>query len=163
MSWGIHIEHGGLSFSAAHFISLEGEIEPLHGHNYGVSVHIESNALTSQSYVLDFGVVKRELRAVIAQFDHRFLLPLHNPFMQVSEEKGSWRMVLPNGEQFLFPASSVTALNIDNATAERLAELLALQLRERLQRYGNTALLTMKVGIAETETQTAFYTVSLSE
>jgi hypothetical protein len=33
-SWKILIERGNLEFSAAHFITFEGECEPLHGHNW---------------------------------------------------------------------------------------------------------------------------------
>ena len=46
-SWKILIERGNLGFSAAHFITMEGRCEPLHGHNYGVRVEV-SGGLTDK-------------------------------------------------------------------------------------------------------------------
>jgi hypothetical protein len=33
MSWKVVVGGGNLEFSSAHFITFEGECEPLHGHN----------------------------------------------------------------------------------------------------------------------------------
>src|SRR5579859_2816774 len=70
MSWKILIERGNLEFAAAHFITFEGECEPLHGHNYGVRVEA-AGPLTSDSYVLDFVVLKDIVRALCREWDHR--------------------------------------------------------------------------------------------
>ena len=52
-----------LKFAAAHFIAYPGFREPLHGHNYQVSVRVEAD-LGADGYVLDFGLVKRVARAL---------------------------------------------------------------------------------------------------
>src|SRR5260221_5517705 len=83
MSWRILIERGNLEFSAAHFITFDGECEPLHGHNYGVRVEAEG-PLTADSYVFDFVVLKDLVRTLIKLWDHRFLLPLHNPHLRIA-------------------------------------------------------------------------------
>ena len=159
MSWKIVVEHGNLSFSAAHFITLEGAYEPLHGHNYGVHVEITGETLTADSYLLDFGVVKAILRSLIAELNHRFLLPLQNPYIQVRRDGDEWELRLRDGTRYVMPNNSVVALAIDNVTAERLAELFATRLAAALHQRGATNLATIMVGIAETDMQRAYHTL----
>jgi 6-pyruvoyltetrahydropterin/6-carboxytetrahydropterin synthase len=173
MSWKILIERSNLNFSAAHFITFAGECEPLHGHNYGVRVEA-MGPLTADSYVLDFVVLKDIVRALCRQWDHRFLMPLHNPYLRVTRHRADWEIEytgdvaqLPNAPtapiRYLMPAWSVVALDADNATAERLAELMARGIADELRRRGEGgALASLTVGIAETEAQTAFYTLDLT-
>lgn len=157
MSWKITIAGGNLSFSAAHFISLDGGFEPLHGHNYGLSAEVTGDTLTAESYLLDFGVIKALLRGLIGEVNHRFLLPLRNPHMRVLATEREWELRLENGERYVMPRSSVVALAVDNATAERLAEYFAHRLLDALRERGVTNIQTITVGVAETETQTAYH------
>ncbi len=157
MSWKIRIERGNLSFSAAHFITLEGTYEPLHGHNYGVSAEITSDNLTDDSYVLDFGVVKAIVRSLIAEVNHHFLLPLNNPHLDICSTDREWEIRMGDGARFVLPRASVVALDVDNATAERLAEYFAGRLVAELHQRGVRHLGIVTVGIAETEMQTAYF------
>ena len=61
-----------LKFAAAHFIAYPGFREPLHGHNYQVSVRVEAE-LGPDGYVLDFGLVKRVAQALCEELDERVL------------------------------------------------------------------------------------------
>jgi 6-pyruvoyltetrahydropterin/6-carboxytetrahydropterin synthase len=161
MSWSILIERGNLGFSAAHFITFDNECEPLHGHNYGVRVEA-SGELTSDSYVFDFVTLKNIVRALCKEWDHRFLLPLHNPHLQVSQRDDCWDVAYGDNTQYTFPTSAVVTLPTDNATAERLAQLLAGRIHETLLARGiGESLERLRVGIEETEMQTAFYTLDL--
>src|SRR5262249_40417089 len=63
-----------LKFAAAHFIAYPGFREPLHGHNYQVSVRVEAD-LGPDGYVLDFGLVKRVAKALCEELDERVLVP----------------------------------------------------------------------------------------
>jgi 6-pyruvoyltetrahydropterin/6-carboxytetrahydropterin synthase len=170
MAWKILIERGNLEFSAAHFITFEGECEPLHGHNYGVRVEAEGE-LTADSYVVDFVVMKDITRTLIKRWDHRFLLPLKNPHLRISEQEDAWELEFA-GEQaeafthehgrirYQLPKWSVAPLPMDNATAERLAERLALDIVDELRaRDVGDALTSLTVGVEETAMQTAFYTL----
>lgn len=174
MSWKILIERGNLGFAAAHFITFEGECEPLHGHNYGVRVEADG-PLTADSYVLDFVVLKDIVRGLCKQWDHRFLLPLHNPHLRVTDRTDAWEIEyigdlssIPNAPdapiRYIMPKWTVVPLPVDNATAERLAERLALRIVHELRRRGlGQALERLMVGIEETEMQTAFYTLDPRE
>ncbi len=174
MSWKILIERGNLEFAAAHFITFEGECEPLHGHNYGVRVEA-SGPLTADSYVLDFVVLKDIVRSLCKQWDHRFLLPQQNPHLRVTDRNDAWEIeytgalsAIPDAPdapiRYLMPKWTVQPLPVDNVTAERLAELLARRILQELRRRGvGDALDRLMVGIEETKMQTAFYTLDPRE
>jgi 6-pyruvoyltetrahydropterin/6-carboxytetrahydropterin synthase len=162
MTWSIVIERGNLGFSAAHFITYEGRCEPLHGHNYGVRVEA-AGSLTADSLVVDFIAFKDVVRELCKAWDHRFLLPLQNRHLKVAERGDSWEITFDATTRYVLPAASVVALPIDNATTERLAELLAYRIAEALRAQGMDDTLTrLTVGVEETEMQTAFYTLALA-
>lgn len=161
MSWKIFVERGNLSFSAAHFITLEGSHEPLHGHNYGICAELTGETLTSDSYLLDFGIVKQTLREFIREVNHRFLLPLLNPHMTITHTETEWEIRLYDGSRFVIPDASVVALDLDNITAERLAEYFASRLVSTLHDRGYHHLTTVTIGIAETDMQTAYHTIAI--
>jgi 6-pyruvoyltetrahydropterin/6-carboxytetrahydropterin synthase len=161
MSWKVLIERGNLEFSAAHFITFEGECEPLHGHNYGVRVEAEGE-LTSDSYVVNFVTLKAIVRPLLKDWDHRFLLPLRNPHLRIAERDDAWDVEYDAHTRYTLPKSSVVPLPVDNVTAERLAELLAGRIVDHLRASHQGASLTcLTVGIEETAMQTAFYTRDL--
>ena len=161
MAWKILIERGNLGFSAAHFITFNGECEPLHGHNYGVRVEL-SGSLSPDSYVFDFVTLKGIVRTLCKDWDHRFLLPLHNPTLRISERDSFWEIEYDSTTRYVMPRSSVVPLDVDNATAERLAEALARRIVAALTERGGVGTLdTLTVGIEETEMQTAFFTLDL--
>lgn len=161
MSWKILIERGNLEFSAAHFITFEGQCEPLHGHNYGVRVEA-SGELTPDSYVIDFVVLKNIVRGLIKEWDHRFLLPLNSSHMHITEHEDAWELEYDTHNHYVLAKLSVVPLPVDNATAERLAEQLALRIVAALSERGvSHTLERLTVGIEETQMQTAFYTLDL--
>lgn len=163
MSWKILIERGNLGFSAAHFITFDGECEPLHGHNYGVRVEA-AGELTSDSYVFDFVTLKNIVRSLCKEWDHRFLLPLQNPHLRVTEQNDAWEITYDARTHYVLAKSAVVPLPVDNATAERLAQLLAAGIVRELRERGiGESLARLTVGIEETEMQTAFYTLDLRE
>lgn len=170
MSWKILIERGNLEFSAAHFITFAGECEPLHGHNYGVRVEA-TGPLTEDSYVLDFVVLKDIVRSLIKLWDHRFLLPLQNPHLRLTDLADAWEIeytgdlsTLPDAPdtpiRYHLPKWSVVPLAVDNVTAERLAELLARHIVHEMRRRDvGQDVEQLMVGIEETSMQAAFHTL----
>ena len=88
-----------LVFAAGHFITYGGICESLHGHNYRARVELEGE-LDENSYVFDFVALKRIVRRVVEEVDHKMLLPLENPHLELVEEGG-------DDGQFLFHAVGV--------------------------------------------------------
>jgi 6-pyruvoyltetrahydropterin/6-carboxytetrahydropterin synthase len=149
----VHVSKDYLIFCAAHFITYEGESEPLHGHNYRVSVTVEGG-LQSDEYVFNFVTLKRLMRALVDQLDHRTLLPENNPHFHITREKGEVTVAVEN-RRYVLPESDVLMLPLSNTTAEKLAEYLAKQLRLKI---GNTAnLMACEMEVSEVEGQSAIY------
>ncbi len=59
-------------FASAHALRhYQGKCESLHGHNYAVEMVVEGETLTHDTeLVVDFTVLKKELRAELASIDH---------------------------------------------------------------------------------------------
>jgi 6-pyruvoyltetrahydropterin/6-carboxytetrahydropterin synthase len=61
-------------FSAAHYLNhYHGKCENLHGHNYRVRVYAEGEELDEGGMLIDFGILKQQLRDVLQSFDHCLL------------------------------------------------------------------------------------------
>lgn len=151
----VKVEGGHLKFSSAHFITFGGKCERLHGHNYGVLVEIEG-ALNEDSLVFDFTILKRMTREICQQLNHRFLLPLYNPHLELLATEDAWEIHF-RGKHYVFPRSDVIELPIDNSTAERLAEYICHELCTQLVDYETAHLHTILVGVEEAPTQMAYY------
>jgi 6-pyruvoyltetrahydropterin/6-carboxytetrahydropterin synthase len=145
-----------LKFAAAHFIAYPGFREPLHGHNYQVSVRVEA-ALGPDGYVLDFGLVKRVARALCAELDERVLLPERSECLTVAVRAGEVEVTTETGQRFRFPAEDVRLLPIAHSSAEELAAYLLGRLRDALRaEAGGRALVALEVGVAEALGQVAY-------
>ena len=81
MSESYHVEltKDTLVFSAAHFITFNGNVcERLHGHNWRVKAEVHG-PLDENHYVVDFIALRDTLAGICAQLDHHMLLPTEHP------------------------------------------------------------------------------------
>lgn len=68
------------AFEAAHFIrGYAGKCARLHGHNWEVIAIVRGEKLDELGMLIDFKILKSELKKVLDEFDHRFLNELE-PF-----------------------------------------------------------------------------------
>jgi 6-pyruvoyltetrahydropterin/6-carboxytetrahydropterin synthase len=145
-----------LKFAAAHFIAYPGFREPLHGHNYQVSVKIEAD-LGPDGYVLDFGLVKRVAKSLCDELDERVLVPERSECLIVTQLAEAVEVTTEHGERFRFPADDVHLLPIAHSSAEELAAYLVGRLREALRgEAGGRGLAALEVGVAEAPGQVAY-------
>jgi len=163
MGWKVRVEGTDLRFSAAHFTTFEGQCEPLHGHNYAVTVEVEGE-LTEDSWVVDFVKLRGMARRICDELDHRFLLQRQSPVLEIDEGMSNWKVRFrpggrPSGRErgWVLPKAEVVALPIDNSTAERLAEWFAGRLGEELRAGGATTVIAITVGVEEAPGQAAWY------
>jgi 6-pyruvoyltetrahydropterin/6-carboxytetrahydropterin synthase len=154
------VEKDYLKFSAAHFIAYKGFREPLHGHNYQVSVTL-SGSVGPDGYVLDFGVVKRVTKAVCEELDERILVPARSDCLTVTREGASVVLVYEDGDRFAFPASDCVLLPIVHASAEELAAYVLSRLRAGLGAHAVRGLTEIEVGISEAPGQAAYCRAAL--
>ena len=145
-----------LKFAAAHFIAYPGFREPLHGHNYQVSVRVEAE-LGPDGYVLDFGVVKRVAHALCQELDERVILPAASDCLTVSTGPDGVEVTTADGDRFHFPVADVRLLPIGHSSAEELAGYLLARLREALRaEAGGRGIAALEVGVAEAPGQVAY-------
>lgn len=135
-----------MQFDAAHFATFGGRCEALHGHSYQVAAEVEGE-LVSDAWVLDFGRLKRLLREISRELDHRFMLQAKSPLLQIEARDGFWNVRTPEGLVYSLPEQDVVALPIDNSTAERLCEWFSLRLWSALgkRRANNLRAVTLEV------------------
>jgi 6-pyruvoyltetrahydropterin/6-carboxytetrahydropterin synthase len=154
MDYRVAVERNRLKFAAAHFATFEGKCEPLHGHNYAVTIEV-AGTLTDDAWVCDFGTLKSLGRALCDELDHKFLLQRDSRVLQIDEGMSNWKVrFLERG--FVFPKSDVVALPIDNTTAERLAEWFIVRLKDALRERGASNLTSIAVGVEEAPGQTGW-------
>jgi len=144
-----------LVFAAGHFITYGGICESLHGHNYRARVELEGE-LDENSYVFDFVALKRIVRRVVEEVDHKMLLPLENPHLELVEEGGEVRVTYKE-RRYVFPRADVVLLPLRNTTAEMLASWLAGRVKAELAALGATNLTAIAVEIEESFGQSAWY------
>ncbi len=69
------------AFEAAHLIrGYAGKCARLHGHNWEVTAIVRGAELDELGMLIDFKILKSELKKVLDEFDHRFLNELE-PFI----------------------------------------------------------------------------------
>jgi len=126
-----------LVFAAAHFITLPGHrCEALHGHNYRTGIVVEGDLEPEGWYVVDFTMLKRVLRDLTAELDHKVLLPQQNPRIGLTMEDDRVAVAVDGAARYVFPRSDCVLLPIPNTTVEMLAQYLVGRVREALAEGG---------------------------
>jgi 6-pyruvoyltetrahydropterin/6-carboxytetrahydropterin synthase len=141
-------------FSAAHFITFNGNIcERLHGHNYCVAVEVDG-PLDDNQYVIDFIALRDELKTLTDELDHRMLLPIAHPTIRVTASDSEVEAVFtPDGRRWLFPRSDCVLLPVANTTAELLANYIGQRLLVAIERRTGTKPARLQVAVDENHGQ----------
>ena len=151
-----------LVFASAHFITFPGHrCEGLHGHNYRVAVTLDGQLDEEIWYVFDFVALKHIMRRLCDEIDHKVLLPLQNPKLQIAEAEESVTVAYEGKLRYVFPRADCALLPVPNTTVEMLAELLASRLQVELEATGARGLTAIEMEVEENFGQSAFYRVGL--
>jgi len=65
------IKAQGFFAAAHHLLNYEGECENQHGHNWMVEAYVTGDSLDKSNILIDYKVLKRELKAVLDILDHK--------------------------------------------------------------------------------------------
>jgi len=148
----VKIEKERLVFSAAHFITYEGDTcEPLHGHNYHVTAEVRG-PLDENQYVIDFIALRDALQTIVDGLDHRMLLPTEHPKISVNKN-GPEIEVRHDVKRWIFPTQDCVLLPMANTTAELLARHIGLQLFEDLENRLQHRPTNISIGVDECDGQ----------
>ena len=155
----VSITKEDLVFAAAHFITFAGHrCETLHGHNYRAAVELTGALEPDSWYVVDFSAVKKIMRQLTGELDHKVLLPTSNPIVKVTKDEGGRISVSVSGEpRYVFPLRDCVLLPIPNTTVEMLAQYLTGRLRQALLAEGVKHLQVVEMEVEENFGQSAIY------
>lgn len=153
-----------LVFSSAHFITFRGhQCETLHGHNYRVGVGVEGTVDGETMFLLDFSVLKKLVRGLVDEIDHKVLLPLKNPKLSFSENGDSLHVAYFGNPTYVFPRVDCAMMPIQNTTAEMIAEHFAGRIKADLAAMGVRNLSALEVEVEESVGQAATYRMALGD
>jgi 6-pyruvoyltetrahydropterin/6-carboxytetrahydropterin synthase len=129
----IEVAKDYFNFASAHFlIFADGRREPLHGHNYQVSVALEGE-LDRAGVLLNFIAFKPLVKRVCDDLDHRTLIQTASPSLKITRKTKSVEIFYKK-QKLLLPRSDVILLPLTNTSTELLAEYLAEQIRRKVRR-----------------------------
>jgi 6-pyruvoyltetrahydropterin/6-carboxytetrahydropterin synthase len=156
-TFSIEVAKDYFNFASAHFlIFANGQREPLHGHNYQVSVKLEGE-LDRAGVVLDFTTFKPMVKRICDSLDHRTLIQSKSPVLQVRRHAGEIE-VRYRRQKIILPKRDVLLLPVANTSTELLAEHVAGQIRRQVrQKFPGAKIRFMEVGVEEARGQRGYF------
>ena len=134
----VQLEKDTLVFSAAHFITFNGNIcEALHGHNYRVKCEVVG-PLDENGYVVDFIALRDSLKEIVNRLDHHVVLPENHSMIKVTTDDKEVTATFES-KRWVFPIEDCVILPIANTTAELMASYIARELKTMThEKFGNS-------------------------
>ena len=149
--------YSGIRFSACHFIPRHEKCSRLHGHSYIVRLRLEGD-IGAEGMIMDFVVLKKALKAMIDELDHKTLLPTESQDVKLDITDVSVEAV-SCGKRYVFPREDVVLLEIPNTTAEEMSKLMTKRIVSEIEFPDNVK--SVSIGLDEERGQTAWYTEAL--
>lgn len=119
-----------LKFAAAHFIPEHSKCKRLHGHDYAIDLKIYGEL--ENGMVADFVQVKKELRAMLEDVDHRLILPLNGEGIKHRKENGKYYISYEKYEMVV-PEEFVFLCDVSHSSSEELARFFSHELLRRVK------------------------------
>lgn len=158
MQTSLHLSKQNFKFSAAHFLIFdETHAERLHGHNYQVKVDLAFSKKSEQGYLVDFNILKKEIKARLDQWDEYVLLPKLHPDMKISVS-GKSTEVRFRDRYYVFPSNEVILLETNNTSVENFSQMLLHDFAKSFKKHG---IAKLRVTVEESRGQSASCTIEL--
>jgi 6-pyruvoyltetrahydropterin/6-carboxytetrahydropterin synthase len=156
-SFSIEVAKDYFNFASAHFLIFpDGQREPLHGHNYQVSVTMEGE-LDRAGVVLDFITFKPMVKQICDALDHRTLIQTESPSIKVRRRIKEIEIRYKK-QKIILPRQDVILLPLVNTSTELLAEHVANQIRRQVrQQFPGSKIRHIEVGVEEARGQRGFF------
>ena len=149
----IEVAKDYFNFASAHFLIFpDGQREPLHGHNYQVSVMLEGE-IDHAGVVLDFITFKPLVKQVCDALDHRTLIQTESPLIRVTQRRKEIE-VRYKTQRLILPRRDVILLPLVNTSTELLAEHVAGRIRREVRRkFPHSRIRSIEVCVEEARGQ----------
>lgn len=153
MAFKIKIEKDRIKFSSAHFtIFGPTEAERLHGHNYYVTIEIQTEDCDALGFATDMKPLKDIAFELSQHLDEYILLPENNPYLKITKSDGQVNCVW-NNKSYSFPEDDIRILPLSNITCENLAFWFWGKMKPQLPEAVNW----LGVSVKETHGQESIY------
>ena len=160
-TWRVRVTKDHLVFSAAHFITFNGNVcERLHGHNWRTAVEL-TGPLDENHYVFDFIALRDAMQTIVHELDHRVLLPANHPMIRVTESEREVEATFED-RRWVFPREDCVILPVENTTAELVARWIGARLRPTVQSQGSPAVSMIRIEVEENFGQWAICEIPLT-
>lgn len=146
--------YSGIRFSACHFIPRHEKCSRLHGHSYIVRLRLEGE-IGEEGMIMDFVVLKKKLKQMIDELDHKTLLPTASQDVKLTVSDDSVEAV-SCGKRYVFPKEDVTLLDVPTTTAEEMSKMMTKRMVAEIDFPPNVR--SVSIGLDEERGQTAWYT-----
>ena len=131
----------GIRFSSAHFIPGLGKCARLHGHSYAIHARIIGE--TINGIIIDFELIKRNLKEIADELDHKILIPRG---IEIIKEGKKIKFNF-DGKEYLLPLEDCAILSIKSSSAENLANYVLQCLLKKMEFPKNVK--KLEIGIDE--------------
>lgn len=131
-------------FYAAHLAIYHGEVEPLHGHTFQVTLRVSGEPDTG-GMLVEFSTIRAAVRDAVAPLRRRTLVPGRAPELQITQEQDGLSITV-GPKRYLLPAEDVTVLPLSNTTLEAITGHLLGQVVPHLR---NTGMVAAELEVAE--------------
>lgn len=148
--------YSNIKFSACHFITDHFKCGRLHGHVYVLRMKLHGERMEN-GMIMDFITLKKVLRDIAGEFDHRVMLPGDSP--KVSITVGDEVVVKAGDKRYVFPLEDVVILDAIAASAEEVARVFMERILQEIDFPENIS--TIEVGVDEERGQSAWITRDL--
>jgi 6-pyruvoyltetrahydropterin/6-carboxytetrahydropterin synthase len=150
--------YSNIKFSACHFIAGHARCGKLHGHLYVIQVILHGEK-GEDGMIMDFIELKRVLRMIADEFDHRVLLPGRSERVILEHHDDEVEAKIDN-KRYIFPMEDVLILDIKESSAEEIAEVMVKRIVEEIDITPNIK--GVEVGVDEERGQSAWVSRDLS-
>ncbi|WP_034727710.1 6-pyruvoyl trahydropterin synthase family protein [Bacteriovorax sp. BSW11_IV] len=145
------------NFASSHFMLFkDGTREPLHGHNYRVTLKADAIDLEGDM-VFDFLDIKPIVREVCDSLDHKLLIPGESTMIEILDKDTNYEMKTLDGSFFSMPKTDVLILPILNTSAERIAIYITHEIKRLVSERFSFQFKNIEVEVEETPGQCAVY------
>jgi 6-pyruvoyltetrahydropterin/6-carboxytetrahydropterin synthase len=154
----VQIKKEAIKFSSAHMtVFPDGTKEPLHGHNYQVTLYVELLDASLKNMV-SFAEFKKALNSICERWDEKLLIAAKCPFYEVIKEDAVELEFKLCGKRYVIPKDEIEFLQIENITTELLAQNYCDQFISKLEHAIIPKIKSISIQIDESGGQGASFT-----
>ncbi|MCQ5376062.1 MAG: 6-pyruvoyl tetrahydropterin synthase family protein [Methanomassiliicoccales archaeon] len=145
-----------IKFSACHLITEHSKCGRLHGHVYVLRMIVYGEK-GDHGMIMDFTELKKIMRRIVDEFDHRVLLAGNCPRMKITI--GEEVIAETSGKRYVFPIEDVIIIDAEETSAEEVARVLLSRVLSEVKFPSNVT--KIEIGVDEERGQSAWISYDL--